>query len=75
MQCLLEFPLFINANESDCNNLRTAVSCITVTHRHRQTYFVIHTYNTAADFMGDVERRTPVTGKFSQLVIVTMSVH
>jgi hypothetical protein len=67
MQCFLEFSLFINANESDFNNLRTTGSCITVTHRQRQTYSC-YTYNKAVEFMGEVERPTPVNGKFPQLV-------
>ena len=67
MQCLLEFPLVINANESDFNNLGTTGSCITVTYRQRQTYSC-YTYKKTAEFMGEVERPTPVTGKFPQLV-------
>jgi hypothetical protein len=67
MQCLLEFPLFINTNESDFNNLRSTGSCITVTYRQRETYFC-YTYSKAAEFMGEVERPTSVDGKFPQLV-------
>jgi hypothetical protein len=66
MQCLLKFPLFINASESDFNILRTTGSCITVTYRQRQKYFC-YTYNKAVEFMGEVERPTPVTGKYPQL--------
>jgi hypothetical protein len=67
MQCLLEFPLYINANESDINNLRTTGACITVTYRQRENYFC-YTHNKAAEFMGEGERPTPVTGEFPQLV-------